>query len=146
MIRKTHMLLVLLICSLTSSGAPVLRAATPGETQKAATAIAGTWSGAFQSNSTTPPFTMTVVIDRDAEGRLVGKASHDSTCFKDLIFQITVKGEQVVLAGSDGDGDSVTMRGKIDSTGTSLTLKYIINGSAGGRCESDTGTGSMGKR
>jgi len=155
--RKNSMLRVLLIFSLTLIGTALLRAANwesytdfePQEspaTQKAVADITGTWSGTFQSKSNAPSFTMTIVIDRGAQGGLVAQSSQDSTCFKDLSLQVTVKGKQVVLAGSDDEGNSVTVRGKIDNTGTLLALKYIINGSAGGRCESDTGTGTLGRR
>jgi hypothetical protein len=37
-------------------------------------------------------------------------------------------------------------RGKPDNTGTVLTLNYVSNGSATGKCEMDTGTGTLGKR
>ena len=57
-----------------------------------------------------------------------------------------VSGSNVVLAGSDKEGDNISFRGNIDKTGTVLTLNYIINGSASPRCETDDGTGTMGKR
>jgi hypothetical protein len=105
----------------------------------------GTWSGVFRSNSSLPPFTMTVVIDQDAQGKLIAKASHNSSCLKDLRLQAFADGRQLVLAGTDDAGDTVTLRGKIDNTGTLLTWKYVSNGSMSGRCESDTGSGTMGK-
>jgi hypothetical protein len=51
----------------------------------------------------------------------------------------------VVLAGSDEEGDSVTFRGTADQSGTVLTMNYIVNASASGRCEMDRGRGTMGK-
>ena len=59
---------------------------------------------------------------------------------------MTVNGSNVVLAGSDKKGDTVTFEGTVDNTGTVLKLNYIINGSASARCEIDDGTGTMGKR
>jgi len=108
--------------------------------------LTGVWSGTFRSNSNLPPFTMTIVINRDSKGRLVGTSSLDSKCFKGSNLQVTVKGSHVVLAGSDADGDSITLRGTSDKTGTLLTLNYVANGSASANCESDMGTGNLGKR
>ena len=51
-----------------------------------------------------------------------------------------------VLAGSDEEGDNITMRGTVDKTGTLLKASYILNGSATGRCETDDGTGNLAKR
>ena len=109
--------------------------------------LKGTWSGTFQSrHAEVTPFTITVVIDSDSRGRLVGKASHSSVCLKDVDLYVTVNGSNVSLAGSDQDGSSITFQGTIDKSRTLLNLRYIINGSAGGRCESDDGAGNMGKR
>ena len=124
-----------------------LTCAVGAEAQKTTTDLKGTWSGTFISrHSEVSPFTITVKIDQDTDGRLVGDANLDSTCLKSHRLQVTVNGSNVVLAGSDEDGDNVTFRGTVDGTGTVLTLKYILNGSASGRCESDGGTGTMGKR
>ena len=108
--------------------------------------LKGTWSGTFQSKHADTSFTITVVIDPDNHGRLVGRSSHDSVCLKDVELQVTVKGSTIYLAGSDPEGNSITFRGTIDKSGTLLNLHYIINGSAGGRCESDDGNGTLGKR
>jgi len=126
-----------------NSGAQGVGSASQG----AAVDIIGTWSGTFfQPKSKMPPFNITIVIDRDENGHLVAKSTQDSSCVKDSNLQVTVKGRQVVIAGSDDEGNNITLRGKVDSAGTMLTLKFIINGGASGRCESDTGTGSMAKR
>ena len=69
-----------------------------------------------------------------------------SKCLDSHHLDVTVNGSKVVLAGSDAAGDTVTFTGTADSTGTVLTLHYIINGSASRRCEIDNGDGSMGKR
>jgi len=108
--------------------------------------VTGTWSGSFQSGSTTTSFTMTVTIDRDSQGALVGVASLNSDCYSDSNLEVTVEGKKVVLAGSDQHGNSLTLRGTLDSTGTILRLRYIANGSASGRCESERGSGNLVKR
>jgi hypothetical protein len=61
-------------------------------------------------------------------------------------LQVTVVGSKVVLAGSDEDGNNITVRGTLDATGTMLKAKFILNGSATGKCEADTGTGDLAKR
>ena len=112
-----------------------------------ATDIAGTWSGTFQSRQPHfSPFTITVVISPDESGHLVGASSVSSDCLKDGTLQVTVTGANVVLAGGDSEGDHITFTGTIDKTGTLLNLRYVLNSSASARCESDDGTGTMGKR
>jgi len=111
------------------------------------TDVAGTWSGTFQSRQPHfSPFTITVVISPDASGNLVGASSVSSDCLKDGVLQVTVKGSNVILAGGDTEGDHITFTGTIDKTGTLLNLRYVLNSSASARCESDDGTGTMGKR
>ena len=111
------------------------------------TDVAGTWSGTFQSRQPHfSPFTITVVISPDASGNLVGASSVSSDCLKDGTLQVTIKGSNIVLAGGDTEGDHITFTGTIDKTGTLLNLHYVLNSSASARCESDDGTGTMGKR
>jgi hypothetical protein len=118
-----------------------------GSTQQAATDFRGTWSGMFFSkHSNVVPFTMTVVINPDSRGHLIGSSTLNSDCLKDARLEVTVTGSTVVLAGSDQEGDNITVRGAVDSTGTLLTANYILNGSATGRCETDSGTGNLAKR
>ena len=112
-----------------------------------ATDVRGTWSGTFFSkHSNVAPFTMTVVINPDSRGHLIGTSSLNSDCLKGVQLEVTVTGSQVVLAGSDEEGDSMTVRGTVDKTGTLLKANYILNGSASGRCETDDGTGNLAKR
>ena len=122
-------------------------ASTAGSTQQAAAEMKGTWSGTFFSrHSNVAPFTMTVVINPDSRGRLIGSSSLDSDCLKGAQLEVTVTGSKVVLAGSDDEGDNITVRGTVDNTGTLLKASYILNGSATGRCETDGGTGSLARR
>jgi hypothetical protein len=122
-------------------------AAAASTTSATTASLQGTWSGTFVSNNANmPPFTITVILGPDSHGRMVGNASVVATCLKTHRLQATVNGANVVLAGSDADGDNVTFKGTLDSTGTLLTMNYILNGSAGHRCETDQGTGTMGKR
>jgi hypothetical protein len=115
--------------------------------QQSTVDVTGTWSGTFQSRQPNfTPFTITVVINTDAGGHLVGTSSVSSDCLRDGSFQVTVNGSNIVLTGSDDDHTHITFRGTIDTTGTLMSLKYILNGSASARCESDDGTGTMVKR
>jgi hypothetical protein len=123
--------------------------ATSGSPPQSTTDITGTWSGSFQSSHATAAvgsFTMTVVISSDPNGHLVGDASLVAHCLKSHRLHVTVNGSDVVLAGTDVDGSNATFRGTLDKTGTLLTLKYMINGSASGRCEIEDGTGNLSKR
>lgn len=113
----------------------------------AATDIKGRWSGMFYSNhSDVAPFTITVVINPDSRGHLVGSSNLTSHCLKGAHLEVTVTGSNVVLAGSDKEGDNVTLRGSLDNTGTQLKSTYILNGSATGGCETDDGTGTLTKQ
>jgi len=115
--------------------------------QQPAIDVKGTWSGTFFSkHSNVAPFTMTVVINPNSKGHLIGNSSLNSHCLKGAQLEVTVTGSTVVLAGSDAEGDNMTLRGTVDSTGTLLTATYILNGSATGGCETDDGTGTLGKR
>jgi hypothetical protein len=130
-----------------ASGNPRAASVTSESSQEAASDVTGTWSGTFQSDhANVSPFTITVVISPDAGGNLVGSSSLYWDCVRDPNLQVTVEGPKIVLAGSDADGDSLTFRGTIDKTGTLLNLRYIASGSASGRCETDQGAGTMGKR
>lgn len=154
-----HVLFFSLLLLMSMMGAPYLYAASPadgqskqatpaaGSTQQPATEIRGTWSGTFFSkHSNVAPFTMTVVINPDARGHLIGSSTLNSDCLKDVRLEVTVTGSKVVLAGSDENGDNITVRGTVDKTGTLLKASYILNGSATGRCETDDGTGNLAKR
>ena len=113
----------------------------------AATDVRGTWTGTFSSNhSGVAPFTITVVIDADSNGHLVGTSTLNSRCLKGASLHVTVTGSTVVLAGSDKTGNNMTLRGSLDDTATLLKSAYIFNGSAGGGCETDDGTGTLTKR
>jgi len=115
--------------------------------QKTAADFTGTWSGTFFSkHANVAPFTMTVVINPDSNGHLIGTSTLSSNCLKDVRLEVTVKGPQITLAGSDDEGDNITVRGTVDGTGTMLKANYILNGSASGRCETDGGTGNLSKR
>jgi hypothetical protein len=123
------------------------RAASDSSTQQVSADFKGTWSGTFFSkHENVPAFTMTVVINVDSGGRLIASASLNSDCLKDLPLEVTVVGSRVVLSGSDEDGNNITVRGTVDSAGTMVKAKYVLNGSATGKCEADTGTGSLAKR
>ena len=118
-----------------------------GFAQQPAADVKGTWSGTFFSkHSNVAPFTITVVIDGDSRGHLTGSSSFDSDCLKGARLEVTVTGSTVVLAGSDEEGDNITVRGTVDGTGTQLKSSYILNGSTTGRCETDDGTGTLAKR
>lgn len=115
--------------------------------QATASDVRGTWSGTFYSkHSNVAPFTITVVISADSMGHLTGNSSLNSDCLRGAQLHVSVDGPKIVLAGSDPEGDNITVRGTLDSTGTQMTNTYVLNGSATGKCETDDGTGSLGKR
>ena len=116
-----------------------------GSTQQATTDVRGNWSGTFFSEEF-KPFTITVVINPDSRGHLVGDSTLDSDCLKSAKLVVTVTGSEVVLAGHNKEGDNITVRGTLDKTGTVLTSTYILNGSATGGCETDNGTGTLAKQ
>src|SRR5213592_1132896 len=151
---KTISLRILLLSLLVMMGVPSLLATSlagtssaSGTTQQPAAEVRGTWSGTFFSkHSNVSPFTMTVVINPDSRGHLIGSSTLNSDCLKDVRLEVTVTGSNVVLAGSDESGDNITVRGTVDKTGTLLKASYILNGSATGRCETDNGKGNLAKR
>ena len=113
----------------------------------AATDVSGRWSGTFHSNhSEVAPFTITVVITPNSQGHLVGSSELNSKCLKGAQLEVKVTGSEVVLAGSDKDGNTMTVRGTLDNTGTLLKSAYILNGSATGGCKTDDGTGTLTKQ
>jgi hypothetical protein len=108
--------------------------------------VRGTWSGTFVSKrSDDSSFKMTVVIDPDSYGHLIGRSTLTSDCLSHALLQVTVTGSKIVLAGSDEAGDSITVHGTINKTGTLLKASYILEGSSSGRCETDDGTGTLAK-
>lgn len=129
-------------------GAGPLRGAsvTGGTPQQAA--VQGTWSGPFRSSRPNiAPFMITLVINPDMHGHLINKSGISSYCLlKDVDLYVTVDGSNASLAGSDEDGNTITFEGTIDKTGGLLTLHYVTNGSATGKCESDDGMGNLEKR
>jgi hypothetical protein len=152
-----HVLLLSLLL-ITTMGAAHLYASSPTDGQSKQTTSAagatqptvdvrGTWSGTFFSkHSNVAPFTLTVVINPDSRGHLIGSSTLNSDCLKDARLEVTVTGSNVVLAGSDENGDNITVRGTVDTTGTLMKASYILNGSATGKCETDNGAGSLAKR
>jgi hypothetical protein len=125
------------------AGGPVRDVAS---TQSVSTLSEGIWSGTFQSkHPEVAPFSMTVDISHDPSGNLTAATNSAADCFSDTTLQVSVKGTNAVLAGSDADGNSITFRGSLDNSGTILNLHYILNG-ANGRCESDDGNGTLSKR
>jgi hypothetical protein len=117
-----------------------------GSAQQTSPDLRGTWSGTFISkNVEISPFTITLKINEDSGGHLVGDASLVSACLKSHRLYVRISGPNVELAGNDADGDIVAFSGTVDNTGTMLKLNYIINGSPSGSCEIDDGTGTMAK-
>jgi len=114
--------------------------------------VLGTWSGTFLSrHSKTAPFTLTVVIGLDTHGRTLGHITNQSgitSCLANggVDLHAIVNGSDVVLAGIDEVGNTITFHGTIDNTGKVLTFNYVTNGSASGKCESDGGTANLQKQ
>jgi hypothetical protein len=154
---RTHATIVLAFVILAAAGIGSMTASTPGSptpqntpdsgrAPQVSSPLQGTWSGSFFSKHASPGFTLTVVITPDSRGHLVGESTLSSNCLKGTKLQVTTMGSKVTLAGSDQEGDSLTIHGTLDSTGSLMQATYILNGSASGNCETDDGTGNLGKR
>ena len=158
MVRKSWSDILLVFLSILTLGVGSLCVASPSlgnpfgsssdnPTQAESVDVRGTWSGTFYSkHSNVASFTMTISISPDEHGHLMGSSSLNSDCLKDVQLQVTVTGSKVVLAGSNKEGDNITVRGTVDRSGTLLKSTYILNGSATGKCETDDGTGDLAKR
>jgi hypothetical protein len=150
-----RVLLLSLLLSGVTIGTASVCSASPGDeaikpsrpTTHATNDFAGTWTGTFFSkHENVAAFTMTVVVAPDSQGRVIGTSTLNSDCLKDVRLEVSVKGSQVTFAGSDEEGNNITVRGTVDATGTMLKVNYILNGSASGRCETDDGIGNLAKR
>jgi hypothetical protein len=108
-------------------------------------AAAGNWSGHFSSHNFAS-FPVSFAITQDVQGNLHGKANMVHPCMKDGDLIVTIVGNNIVLGGSDADGDTVTFRGTLNPEGKVLDLSFVMNGSPSGRCETDQGSGSMVKQ
>jgi hypothetical protein len=107
--------------------------------------IIGTWHGTLSSRNY-DPVQVTLVINQGVGVKLTGAVTLVSPCLKDVDLEITVNdGSNLVLAGTDPEGDTLTFRGTLDATGTQLTVTYILNASASARCETDDGSGTLKK-
>ncbi len=105
----------------------------------------GTWAGSFSSHNFAS-FPVSINVTSDARGNLHGRASMAHPCVRAATLIVTQVGSNVVLGGSDADGDTITFRGTIDPSGTLLDLSFVLNGSPSARCETDQGNGSMSKQ
>jgi hypothetical protein len=111
----------------------------------AETPFEGTWQGTFSSrNYESVP--VTLIVTQGVGGKLTGAVNLISRCFRDADLQITINGSSIVLAGSDPEGATITVKGALDGNATQLATTYIVNGSASGKCETDDGSGTLTKR
>jgi hypothetical protein len=146
-------LLVLLLTSIVGAE-PLRGTSVTGDqsgTAAAATsqqaAVQGTWSGTFRSkHSHIAPFTLTLVVNADMHGHLNNSGLTSYCLLRDVDLHVTVNGSNAALAGTDEVGNTITFQGTIDKTGRVLTLNYVTNGSASGKCESDDGTARLVKQ
>ena len=110
-------------------------------------AVQGTWSGTFRSKHThIAPFTVSLVINPDMHGHLITSGFSKYCLLRDVDFHVIVDGSNAALAGTDEIGNTVTFKGTIDTTGGVLSINYVTNGSASGKCESDDGTAYLHKQ
>ena len=94
-----------------------------------------------------PRLRSALVIDPDMHGRLINTSGITSTAsLRNVDLHVIVNGSNAVLAGTDEVGNTITFEGTIDTTGRVLTLNYVTNGSASGKCESDDGTAYLEKQ
>jgi len=145
--RTLFLCCLITVLGVTASGSGQNQTATGAGGEQASRDVSGTWSGTFESqHPDRSPFTITIVIAPSASGKLQGTTNLTADCFKNGVLQVIVTGLNVVFAGSDPEGNNVTFKGTLNSSGTLLNMTYIVNGSASGRCESDRGSGNLGKR
>jgi hypothetical protein len=111
-------------------------------------AAQGTWSGTFRSKHThIAPFTLSLVVNPDMHGHLTNTSGLASYCLlRNVDLHVIISGSNVILAGTDEVGNTLTFEGTIDTTGRVLTTHYVTNGSASGKCESDDGTAYLQKQ
>jgi hypothetical protein len=116
--------------------------------------INGHWSGTFRSKHfNKAPFTLDLDIEAaDVPGHHGRKLGHlknnsgPSYCIAGNVnLQIDRQGSKVTIAGINGTGDTITMVGTLDPTGSLMALNYVTNGSVSGKCETDDGTASLTK-
>jgi hypothetical protein len=106
--------------------------------------LAGTWQGRFSSHNFAS-FPVTLIINQGVGVKLTGAVNLGSPCLSSANLQVTVSGLNVVLAGSNTKGDSITFKGTIDTAGSQLSMSYVLNASASGKCETDDGAGTLDK-
>lgn len=139
-------LLTLLLTSIVGAGSLRGESVTGEKSRQAA--VQGTWSGTFRSSrSNIAPFMITMVINPKMHGHMINKWGISSYCLlNDVDLYVTVDDSNVSLAGTDEYGNTITFEGTIEKRGRLLTLHYVTNGSATGKCESDDGKGYLEKR
>ena len=130
--------------ALTVASIPFAVAQAPPPSPSPAT-ITGTWQGTFSSRNYSP-VPITLIINQGVDGKLAGALTLISPCLRDADLQLTINGSSLVLAGMDQEGDTITFKGSVDASGTQLTMTFILNGSASGRCETDDGSGTLTKK
>lgn len=135
-------LLMSILVPLGRAGSSVIQAGAGASTNPPP--LAGTWHGTFSSRNYAS-FPVALVINQGVGVKLTGAVNLGSPCLRNANLQITVSGLNVVLAGSDAKGDSITFKGTVDPAGTQLTMSYILNASATGKCETDDGAGTLDK-
>jgi hypothetical protein len=110
--------------------------------------VVGTWSGTFRArHAQKAPFTLNITVDQNKHARITNTSGITSCLARgDVDLHVIVNGTDVVFAGTDNNGNSITFHGTIDKTGKVLTFNYVTNGSASGKCESDDGTANLQKQ
>jgi hypothetical protein len=140
-IAVAFVLLGSLLTPLNKAGSSVLQAANAGTSSPS---LVGTWQGRFSSQNFAS-FPVTLVINQGVGVKLTGAVNLGSPCLRSANLQVAVNGSNVVLAGSNATGDSITFKGTLDSAGTQLDMTYVLNASASGKCETDDGAGTLDK-
>jgi hypothetical protein len=109
-----------------------------------ASEFTGRWQGTLSSrNYGSVP--VTLVVNQGVGTKLTGAVNLISRCLRDADLNVTTAGSNVVMAGANPKGDTITFKGSLNDTATQLTVTYIINGSASGECETDDGSGTLKK-
>ncbi len=109
--------------------------------------VTGTWNGSLSPASGGQlPFQLAVPLTQDDGGNVTGTATvTGSSCFTTLALNTpnSIAGLMLVMEGQAGDGVSVELPAKLNSSATSMEVNYTVSG---GSCDGQTGTGVLTKQ
>src|SRR5687768_4396913 len=86
---------------------------SPGHSLGGATVFDGVWHGTLSSrNYSAVP--VTLIINQGVGVKLAGAVTLSSPCLRNADLALTTEGSNLVLAGEDSEGATITFRGSVD--------------------------------